>query len=652
MGYWRMTGNGPWTLQRESERIVKMVKEKYLVALGALAVVGMAGADSAEMRLTGPFGDRLDCMIRNHVEATDAKLLADVFSGRAKEPWWQTEFWGKYMHSAVPFWKYTGSAKLKANIDAGVSRVLASQEGCGYIGNYLEDVRCARGWDVWGMKYTMLGLLHHYDGTGDARSLEAAKRLCDFLIGELGPGGRKNVPLFKTGSWGGLASCSVLETVVWLYNRTNEKRYMDFADYIVRQACSEPDGPQLLAQAGVPVADRRLASAPKEWTPRNWHQMRDLTKAYEMMSCYQGLLEYYEATGKGEYLDAAVKTAESIVATEINLAGGAAARELWYHGREQQVRHFSWQQETCVTITWMRLCAKLLAVTGDPKWADQMERTFYNAYLAALNINCDHFASYTPLAGYKGLGHWHCGMHTDCCNANGPRGYLSMLNAFVSATGDVFTVNFYMSGNARAKLSGGENDAHFEMHTFYPKLDTVNLWYRSRGERTFTLRLRIPAFSSRTSVKVNGKPADMPVAAGSYLDLRRKWSAGDKVELVFDMPVEMHRNGDYVAFTRGPICLARDTRFGDDAIDDDVRAGQITPDVFKSFALVRPPTTDMFMAMSAALPCGCHVENPDAGALPSTVHFTDFASAGNSWQPRDRYQVWLPTLVDIKDEPK
>ena len=622
------------------------MKRKFLTALGAAILVGAAGADAVDVRLTGPFGDRLDSMVRNHVEATDATLLADVFHGRTREAWWQTEFWGKYMHAAVPFWKRTGSERLKANIDAGVARVLAAQEPDGYIGNYDVSARC-REWDIWGMKYTMMGLMHHSDGTGDTRSLEAAKRVCDYLIGETARQGR---PLYKTSGWGGLPSCSVLEPVVWLYRRTREKRYLEFADGIVRQACVDPDGPQLLVQTKVPVADRRLADAPGKWTPENWHHIRDLTKAYEMMSCYQGLVEYTEVTGKREYLEAALLTAESIVKTEINLAGGAAARELWYNGAAQQVRRFAWQQETCVLTTWMRLCGKLLAVTGDPKWADQMERTFYNAYLAALNRTGDHFASYTPLTGYRSLGHWHCGMHTDCCNANGPRGFLSVLDSFASVSGDTLAVNFYMSGNVRGKLADG-GTVHFEMNTFYPKLNAVRLWYRSRDPRSFVLRLRIPAFSSGTVVKVNGSPLSGAIQAGTYLDVRRDWQPGDKVEIAFDMPVRLHRRGDYVAFTRGPVCLARDTRFGDGALDEEVRVDRLTPEVLDSFSLVRPPATDMFMAVSVALPGGCHAENPDAGALPTTVHFTDFASAGNSWQPADRYRVWLPSVVDIRHEP-
>ena len=611
-----------------------------IVALGlvTVAAVGKVGAD---VKLTGPFGERLNKMIVNHVTATDTKLLTDVFHESTKETWWQTEFWGKYMHAAVPLWKYSGSAALKEKIDSGVANLLAAQEPGGYIGNYLEKDRYNRGWDIWGTKYTLMGLLHYYDGTGDKKALEAAKRLCDYLIGEVGPNGKRGVPLRFTGNYGGLPSGSVLEPVMWLYNRTKEQRYLDFATYVVSELCDYEDGPQLVKLADVPVADRRYG---KVAACRKWHPEVDLTKAYEFMSCYQGLIEYFEVTGRREYLEAAVKSAESIVATEVNLAGGAAAGEHWFRGADQQYRHISWQQETCVITTWMRLCEKLLAVTGDPKWADQLEKTFYNIYLGAMTREADAFAAYTPLMGDRSHGHHHCRMHTDCCNANGPRGYLTVMNRFLTAKGDAATLNFYMSGSAKAKLGDG-GEVKFHLYTLYPKANTAEIWYRSRETRTFTLRLRIPAYSAKTVVKVNGKTVGDAVAAGGYCELRREWHETDKVEIVFDMPVVMHRLHDYVAFTRGPVCLARDTRFGDGALDEEIRADKVTDADLAGARLVRPPTTDMFMAVAITLPSGYHTENPDSGVFPQAIHFTDYASAGNTWQPTDRYRVWLPELI-------
>ena len=612
----------------------------FLVCAGPVAF-------AADVKVTGPFGERLDRMIRNHVTATDAKYLSDVFHERTKETWWQTEFWGKYMHAAVPLWKYSGSDELKRKIDVGVENLLAAQEPCGYIGNYSDDLRCGSGWDVWGMKYTLMGLLHYYDGVKDergAKALAAAKRLCDYLIGELGPDGKRGRPLRFTGNYAGLPSGSVLEPVVWLYKRTKDRRYLDFATYIVGELCDHEDGPQLVKLADVPAADRRLEKLSQQYASYK-KTAHLLTKAYEMMSCYQGLLEYYEATGKREFFDAAVKSAVSIAETEVNLAGGSAAGEHWFHGADQQYRHISWQQETCVLTTWMRLCEKLLALTGDPRWADELEKTFYNAYLGAMNLNADKFAAYTPLMGYRSNGHHHCRMHTDCCNSNGPRGYLTVLNSLLTAEKNVATFNFYMSGHAAVKLPETGKDAKFQLYTLYPRLNQVQIWYRSREPQTFTLRLRIPAFSKKTCVSLNGKPLEGPVEPGKYLEITRTWTETDKVDFTFDMPVVMHRLHDYVGFTRGPVCLARDTRFADGALDEEIRADKVTAADLASFKLVRPPTTDMFMAVAAELPAGYHTEDPDHGTHPMTIHFTDYASAGNTWQPEDRYRVWLPELI-------
>ncbi|MBR0505881.1 MAG: glycoside hydrolase family 127 protein, partial [Kiritimatiellae bacterium] len=522
------------------------------------------------------------------------------------------------------------------------------QEPGGYIGNYAPENRYSRGWDVWGTKYTLMGLMHYYDYAARdpslkpsaAEALEAAKRLCDYLIAERGPKGR--TALRFTGQYGGLPSLSVLEPVVWLYNRTKEPRFLAFADYIVKQMTEYPDGPELVKQSDVPVADRRLTVVDKY---HSWNPEHALTKAYELMSCYQGLIEYYQATGRKEYLDAAVKTAKSIATTEINLAGGGAAGEHWFHGADQQWRHISWQQETCVITTWMRLCEKLRAVTGDPYWSEQLEKTFYNAYLGALNYEADTFAAYTPLMGSRAPGHHHCRLHTNCCNANGPRGWLCVLNRAFTAAGDVATLDFYMSGLAEADLPALGKKARFRLYTLYPREERVTLTCESETPTAFALRLRIPSFAEGASVKINGKPVDVQIVAGGYCELRRTWRNGEIVELTLPMPVKMHRLHDHVAFTRGPVCLARDTRFHDGELDEEVREWTVKDEDLAAFRLTRADDPAMFMSVTGFLPMGSHDEDKDQECHPRAVHFTDYASAGNVWRPDNRYRVWLPALI-------
>ena len=601
-------------------------------------------------RPDGHFGRRLARMIENHIMATDPVKLAALFRERTKDGW-QTEFWGKYMHAAAPFWRYTGSEALERRMAEGVKAIIALQEPDGYIGNYAPEDRYTRGWDVWGTKYTLMGLLHYYDATGDAKTLEAAKRLCDCLITAHGPEGRLGPDLRLTGMYGGLPSLSVLEPVVWLYRRTKEPRYLAFADHIVRQMTDFPDGPQLVKLANVPVADRRFG----EIHPfHSWNPEHALTKAYELMSCYQGLIDYVEARRTNDerrrpelenMLAAAIATARNIAETEINLAGGASAGEHWFHGANQQWRHISWLQETCVTTTWMRLCEKLRAVTGDPFWSEQLEKTFYNAYLAALNRECDTFACYTPLMGSRAPGHHHLRLHTNCCNANGPRGWLCVLNRAFTAKGDAATVDFYMSGLAEAKIPALGETVCFRLYTLYPREGVVTLTCVSDNPLDFALRLRIPSFAEGAIVEVNGEKADVEVPAGGYCELRRTWRNGDRVVLTLPMPVRMHVLHDHVAFTRGPVCLARDSRFGDGALDEEVRDWAVTADDLAAFRLTRADNPAMFMAVTGFLPMGSHYEDKDQECHPRAVQFTDYASAGNEWSPANRYRVWLPALI-------
>jgi len=103
------------------------------------------------------------------------------------------------------------------------------------------------------------------------------------------------------------------------------------------------------------------------------------------------------------------------------------------------------------------------------------------------------------------------------------------------------------------------------------------------------VRLRIPAWSAKTEVKLNGKVLD-GVAAGSYFTIERDWKLGDIVEVKFDMPVVAHTLDHHVAFTRGPVLLARDSRFADGDLTEPFRHGIKDGQIMPTFAPVRTPS--------------------------------------------------------------
>ena len=132
--------------------------------------------EASEMvKLKGYLGERLDAMIEKSVVRTDVDYLTVQFSADADtRQWWQTEFWGKWMHSSVPYASYVRSPRLNASIERSVSDIISYQRPSGYIGNYKDEARCDRGWDVWGMKYTMMGLMFYSDGAKDPEKKKKA----------------------------------------------------------------------------------------------------------------------------------------------------------------------------------------------------------------------------------------------------------------------------------------------------------------------------------------------------------------------------------------------------------------------------------------------------------------------------------------------
>ena len=77
------------------------------VACGAFAAPTAAGdsiGNIGDVRLKGRLGERLDAMIERHVAARDVDYITAPFLEKTEtKGWWQTEFWGKWMHSSVAY---------------------------------------------------------------------------------------------------------------------------------------------------------------------------------------------------------------------------------------------------------------------------------------------------------------------------------------------------------------------------------------------------------------------------------------------------------------------------------------------------------------------------------------------------------------------
>ncbi len=563
-----------------------------------------APAAPESVRISGRLGDNLARCVAHRILAQDIEPVVAPYSTKTETGGadWRCEYWGKWFTSLTLADAYLSTPATREKRDEAAKALMATVAPDGYLGTRAPAHRL-EGWDVWGCKYALLGLIADYDRIRGPAVLNAARRQTDVLIAELGPG---KTSIADVGEWNGLAASSVLEPVVLLYERTGEDKYLDFAKHIV--ACWSAPSKRL--PAGMRLVEDALAG-------KNPAEMC-APKAYEMMSCFEGLCELYRATGKREYLEAPVKLADGIFREEATLVGVGTSKEVWFGGSQQQTGVVEKPMETCVTVTWMKLCDQLLRLTGDARYADELEKNLYNGLRGAMMPDGRWWAYFDGLMGVRVPSHvQHADVGLSCCVGSGPRGLmLTPFWAFMqSADGPV--VNLYAPGSAQVgpvklKITGD-----------YPVSDRVEIRVTPASTGEFTLSLRIPAWSERTELKVNG---ERRTAAHGYVKIRRTWRKDDRVEMTFDMRARTVECNGQVALRRGPVVLSLDNR--------------LTPAAARQVTLDRNPELKPNPAAAKKI---CAWMAFDVG----TLTFCDYASAGNAFSEQNIFRTWLPQPLDM-----
>lgn len=557
------------------------------------------------------------------IQLKDKKLWALVvnqFRGDVDDAdkGWRSEYWGKLMRGAAITYRYTQDEELYQILEDSTRDLLTTQRADGRFSTYSEEAQFD-GWDIWGRKYIILGILHFYEICKDEslkqEMLSAVMKHADYLLEKIGEGKH---PITKTSThWGSMNSCSVLEPMMRLYNETGEQRYLDFASYIVQAGACE-------------LFDLFETAFEDKMDPHEY----PVVKAYEMMSCFEGLLEYYRVTGIEKYKEAVVRFVRRVADSDISVIGcSGIVHELFSNTTSMQTdtTYVGISQETCVTVTWMKLCTQLLWLTGDITYANYIETSVYNAFYGSVNTDgCTTngglpFDSYSPLLASNrgratgGLKFMEHGTYYGCCAAIGAAGtgMIPGISVMESRKGVVF--HLYCNGTAKVA------DKEFTIKTQMPAKGQTEIMILTEG--VYEIKLRIPPYCSNAVVSVNGESVSCTI--NSYLSLEREWSKGDQISLQFDWDAALvYAKGFekdpmspyHVAITYGPLVLARDERLGEVG----------TPVSITNLQL-KPSSKAPFQTM-----CEFELETEQG-----MITLVDYASAGKDW--KSAMECWLPT---------
>jgi DUF1680 family protein len=578
-----------------------------------------------QVQFTGWIGRRIAANEANRLVKIEPDRLLEGYRKRPGRQTWDGEHVGKWLHAATLAWVNTGDPALRERLDYTAAELMKCQLEDGYLGTYLEKDRWVE-WDVWAHKYNLLGLITYMRYTGNTAPLPTCERMADLLIRTFGeqPGQRD---IIKAGHHVGMAPTSVLEPMVLLYRLTGEPRYLEFCTYLLR-SWEQPNGPKIVSTLLTVKRVDKVGNG----------------KAYEMLSCLNGALEYYRTVGSAEarILEACLNAWQDIVDKRLYITGAASYGELFRDDYDlPNVNHVG---ETCVTVTWLQFNAQLLRLTGEARFAQQLEHVVLNQLFGAQQCDGSAWGYYVEMEGKKP---YSSTLDGHCCLSSGPRGVALVPTFGVATDHEGVVVNLYDEGIAELSLNSGAR-LRLTTQTLYPADGRIRLAIEPASKQRFSIKLRIPPWGAACQVRVNGKDIRTKSRADGYVAIERAWKRGDQIELVLPLAPRVavgdHNNAGKAAVLYGPLVLAADEALLPAELDFSLGAIGLAGSTANALEVRPEPAPERFKTWPGAQVFRVNaMTRRTAGSVPGgasvSPRLVPFADAGTGGT---RYKVWLP----------
>lgn len=536
---------------------------------------------TAKVELGGLLGDALAANHAgrlSHFIVDETSPAIEIFdparAAKNDEGDWYGEHAGKWLYAAAKSAARTQDPQLIEHLHRVAGYLAGVQGEDGYLGTYAPDRRfmrrqppkpgtwdgapSVRTWDIWTHSYLVLGLLEAHRHFPKPGYLRAARKIGDLCWRTLTEGG---IDICELGNHHGMSATVLMDAAAELYFATDTPRYLELAQLVLRQADANPDL-ALLKRALAGVDASEIATG----------------KAYQLAWNLVGLAKLHKATGDESYRMAVDNLWRSIRSQHLTLGGGPwggvahRSREVFNPAGVFSPHGYV---ETCSLLAWIQLNRELLFITGEARYAEEIERTAYNDLLGAMAPDGEDWCYYSFPNGRR--------VHTTywrCCKSSGAMAVeeLPAIAYTQSAEGDV-SVNLLGPGEAEFDhpRAGG---LRLRQITRYPFEGGIVLQVTPERNARFALSIRIPQWAEGATILVNGRIHSGSTMPGSYAVLEREWRAGDEIRLDLPMPAVAHRqvqqntqesfapdgspvrqqvmHYEYLAVTRGPLVYASD----------------------------------------------------------------------------------------------
>ena len=501
-------------------------KQVYIPSPGKVSLL-------ANSKLTARFQGNIDYL--KYLLEHSGEFMLSAFSHRSYSPGkllervWDGEYAGKWLDAATRGAIHNNDSDFITAIDEFASRLREFQQPDGFMGQPMPTDRDIDkweiGWNIWTQWTSMIGLLTHYELRGNKQSLECAKNIGDWVVRTYTPIKDQGADFLKQGI--GYTNLAVINQMMRLHQHTQNQNYCFF----VKSVITKSETLQKMLQTGRP----------------------NLVHPYMLGAVLTGMIDFSVASGDEKMFDTTVTIWREIVANHLFPTGSLGEDEDLYSGTLKDNPDGK-LQETCATTEWIFLTQRLYELTGEGEFADALEKTTYNALLAAQSDDGMKWCYYTPLRYSKHFFHG----PTRCCFWSGPRGIARIPSMIYAYRENEIIVNFFESSKVIFEKPNGP--VEIEQESQFPATGSSEIVISSPIGWQGIISIRIPKWSSNFSVRVAG--IEQPLnRKDSYISIKLGGASRYKIHVYFDMPlIKKIFSGENYALQRGPEILSLDLR--------------------------------------------------------------------------------------------
>ena len=479
--------------------------------------------------------------LSGHLDEFWPDIADSAWIGGSAEGWERGPYW---LDGVVPLAFLLDDDTLKGKVRRWMDYILTHQHEDGWLGpiqgktqNYTYPPYPP--YDPWPAFVLLKAFTQYYEATSDPRTIPAMEHFLRKLAARLA-----EVPLFI---WGKSRWADLVLSIHWLYDRTGADWLLDLA--------------ALVHQQGYDWLGHFENFQWKDKVKRE--ESSQITHVVNNAMAIKAPGVWYRQSGDERDRQGSLRIIETLD-TYHGQATGIFSGDEHYAGKNP-----SQGTELCAVVEYLFSLEVLLAILGEPRLADRLERIAFNALPATFKPDMwahqyDQQANqvickvaedriYTtngPDSNIFGLQ-----PNYGCCTANMHQGWPKFTAHLwmKSADGGLAAVAY---APCSVSIKVADVPVHVEVQTGYPFADTLRVTVQTERQVKFPLYLRVPAWAEGAEVRVG---SEGPVSAnmGTFQRIEREWSGGTTLTLRLPMRVKVKQRYHHSAsIERGPLVYA------------------------------------------------------------------------------------------------